>query len=290
MRPVDDAARSFSLGEDVRGRVTSVFADVRVVLCDADGNLFPSEEPAFVASVQVTNAFLAEYGVNRRYEADELRLATTGMNFRTTLVALALEHGIPVAPELVSDSAVPAGSGHSERASEVVTADVVNRWVDREQRAVTEHLRTVLEPDPDVLSPLAQIADRFGVAAVSSSADARIAACFEATGMARYFPPDRRFSAEDSLPRPTSKPDPAIYRYAGQVLGIGPAEGVAVEDSLAGATSAIAAGFATIGLLQFVQPAERADRRTGLTAAGVSAVVGSWAEVLALLPRRGAGS
>ena len=28
------------------------------VLCDADGNLFPSEEPAFTASVEVTNEFL----------------------------------------------------------------------------------------------------------------------------------------------------------------------------------------------------------------------------------------
>ena len=29
---------------------------VRVVLCDADGNLFPSEEPAFVASAEVTGS------------------------------------------------------------------------------------------------------------------------------------------------------------------------------------------------------------------------------------------
>ena len=33
------------------------------LLCDADGNLFPSEEPAFDASVEVTNAFLASLGI-----------------------------------------------------------------------------------------------------------------------------------------------------------------------------------------------------------------------------------
>nr|WP_284289011.1 hypothetical protein [Angustibacter aerolatus] len=46
-------------------------ADVEVVLCDADGNLFPSEEPAFVASADVTNRLLATLGVDRRYDAEE---------------------------------------------------------------------------------------------------------------------------------------------------------------------------------------------------------------------------
>lgn len=261
-----------------------MFDRVRVVLCDADGNLFPSEEPAFVASVQVTNAFLAEYGVSRRYEAEELRLATTGMNFRTTIVALALQHGMSVAPELMGELPVLTAAGQGERAGLVLTAEVVDRWVAREQRAVTDYLPTVLEPDPDVLAPLAQLAARYGVAAVSSSADARIAACFEATGMAEHFPPERRFSAEDSLPRPTSKPDPAIYAFAASALGIHPDEGLAVEDSVAGATSAVAAGCPTIGNLQFVQAAERADRRAALVRLGVDAIVTSWAEIVDLLP------
>jgi beta-phosphoglucomutase-like phosphatase (HAD superfamily) len=102
--------------------------------------------------------------------------------------------------------------------------------------------------------------------------------------MAEHFPPERRFSAEDSLPRPTSKPDPAIYLHAAQALGISPAEGVAVEDSIAGATSAVAAGCPTIGNLQFVQPGERADRRAALEQVGVDAIVTSWSEVVDLLP------
>jgi beta-phosphoglucomutase-like phosphatase (HAD superfamily) len=255
---------------------------VRAVLCDADGNLFPSEEPAFVASAEVTNTFLAEHGVSRRYEPEELRLATTGMNFRSTIVALALEHGIPVAPELAGDRTQRTPGPGSD--PELLTPEVVDQWVAREKVAVTEHLRTALHPDPEVLGPLTTLAERFGLAAVSSSADARIAACFEVTGMAQWFPADRRFSAEDSLPRPTSKPDPAIYLFAGETLGVGSREAVAVEDSIAGATSAVAAGFATIGNLQFVQEPERAERRAALEQVGVDAIVTSWSEVVALLP------
>jgi beta-phosphoglucomutase-like phosphatase (HAD superfamily) len=239
-------------------------AAVRVILCDADGNLFPSEEPAFVASAEVTSRFLAEHGVTRRYDAEELRLATTGMNFRSTIAALAREHGIDLSGELEG-------------------------WVQTERDEVTAYLRTALQPDPEVLGPLTQLASRYGVAAVSSSADARIAACFEVTDMAGFFPAERRFSAEDSLPRPTSKPDPAIYLHAMQALGISADEGLAVEDSIAGATSAVAAGLPTVGNLQFVQPDERAARHAALTEVGVLRVVTSWQEVVDLLDADHAG-
>lgn len=235
---------------------------VRAVLADADGNLFPSEEPAFVASTEVTNRLMAELGSSRRFTATQLRLATTGMNFRSTAAALAAEEGAALEP------------------------GALEAWVQEEKRAVTAHLRTALHPDPGVLDPLTRLARRHEVAAVSSSADARIAACFEVTGLAGFFPPDRRFSAEDSLPRPTSKPDPAIYLFAGQRLGLAAHEAVAVEDSVPGATSAVAAGFPTLGNLQFVAPEERDERRAALEAVGVEAVVEDWSEVA---DRLGAG-
>jgi HAD superfamily hydrolase (TIGR01509 family) len=237
-----------------------LFPGVRVVLCDADGNLFPSEEPAFVASTEVTNRFLAEHGVLRRYGSEELRLAATGMSYRLLLARLARTHALP----------------------ELSPAEL-ELWVQAEKEAVTAHLREALEPDPDVLGPLATLAERYDVAAVSSSADARITACFEVTGMARYFPPERRFSAEDSLAVPTSKPDPAIYAYALDALGLPAEQAVALEDSPTGATSAVAAGIPTIGNLQFVQPDERDERREQLDAIGVRTVVTSWAEIVDLL-------
>jgi beta-phosphoglucomutase-like phosphatase (HAD superfamily) len=236
---------------------TSALQDIRALLCDADGNLFPSEEPAFVASAEVTNRYLRAQGIDRHYTAEELRLATTGKNFRTTARDLVLEHGGEV-PDLTP-------------------------WIAEEKQVVTAHLRRELRPDDDVRDALRLLAGDLTLAAVSSSALTRLAGCFEATDLDRLIPPELRFSAEDSLPTPTSKPDPAVYLHACDELGIAPAQGLAVEDSVPGALSAVRAGCPTIGNLRFVPGAERAERAAQLRAAGVLAVVSSWAELTELL-------
>ena len=238
------------------------------LLCDADGNLFPSEEPAFVASADVTNAFLTSLGVPASYTAEELRVATTGQNFRRTAVALAASHG----HELGEDPAF--------------THDELEAWVDRERIAVTRHLGRVLRPDRDVLEPLRRLAARYTLAAVSSSALGRLDACFCATALAELIPPQLRFSAEDSLPAPASKPDPAIYRLALKRLGVPPDQAVAVEDSVPGVVSAVRAGIRTVGNVAFVPAAERAARRAELLDAGAEAVVSSWSALADLLTRR----
>jgi beta-phosphoglucomutase-like phosphatase (HAD superfamily) len=227
------------------------------LLCDADGNLFPSEEPAFVASAEVTNRFLAELGDARRFTPEELRLATTGMNFRTTSRRLAAEAGRP---------------------------DVdVEPWVAEERRAVTAYLGEHLRPHGPTTEALTALSEQLRLAAVSSSALARLAACFTATGLDGLIPPDQRFSAEDSLPVPTSKPDPAVYLFACERLGIAPEAGLAVEDSVPGALSAVRAGCPTVGNLLFVQPGEREEREAALRQAGVLTVVSSWQELAGLL-------
>jgi beta-phosphoglucomutase-like phosphatase (HAD superfamily) len=230
---------------------------LEALLCDADGNLFPSEEPAFVASADVTNRYLAAHGIDRRFTAEELRLATTGKNFRTT------------ATELAAASAVPVRDLES--------------WVAEERQAVTAHLAQVLRPDDEVTAALTAFGAHLTLAAVSSSALTRLAGCFTATGLDELVPPTRRFSAEDSLPVPTSKPDPAVYVHACAQLGIAPEQGLAVEDSVPGALSAVRAGCPTVGNLRFVAPAERAERADQLREAGVVAVVSSWTELTGLL-------
>src|SRR4051794_31985353 len=70
-----------------------------VLLCDADGTLFASEEPAFEASTAVTNRLLAELGVAKRFAAGELRQAAMGRSFRATAAWLAAEHGKAIEPE-----------------------------------------------------------------------------------------------------------------------------------------------------------------------------------------------
>jgi HAD superfamily hydrolase (TIGR01509 family) len=232
---------------------TPLLQRLRFLLCDADGNLFPSEEPAFEASVEVTNAFLAEIGSDQRFTAEELRLASTGMNFRTTALRLAAEAGVQ---------------------------DIdIEPWVAEEKRAVSAHLARTLRPHDPTTAALSAMAEHLSLAAVSSSALARLAGCFTATDLDELIPPERRFSAEDSLPTPTSKPDPAVYLHACAVLGIAPEEGLAVEDSVPGVASAVAAGCPTVGNLLFVQPAEQAERAAALTEAGALTVVSSWQEL-----------
>ena len=235
-----------------------------VLLCDADGCLFPSEEPAFEASAAITNRFLAEIGAAARFTAEELRLATTGQNFRTTAQALAAAEGRAVDPELLE------------------------RWVEAERREVTAHLGKVLRPDPRVIEPLERLAAAgHALAVVSSSAMPRIEACLRATGLDGLFPPQSRFSAESSLPVPASKPDPAVYLHAMRRLGPAPPGALAVEDSVPGALAAVDAGCRTIGNVMFVPPAERAERAAALECAGVAEVISSWEELEALVEASG---
>jgi beta-phosphoglucomutase-like phosphatase (HAD superfamily) len=230
-----------------------------VLLCDADGCLFPSEEPAFDASAGVTNRFLAAIGAAARFTAEELRLATTGQNFRTTAGALAAAEGKAVDPE------------------------ELERWVEAERREVTAHLGAMLRPDRRVIAPLERLAASRPLAVASSSAMPRIEACLRATGLDGLFAPECRFSAESSLPVPASKPDPAVYLHAMRQLGVTPRQALAVEDSIPGALAAVDAGCRTIGNVMFVPPAERAERAAALECAGVDEVVSSWEELELLL-------
>ncbi|MBA3747668.1 MAG: HAD-IA family hydrolase [Solirubrobacterales bacterium] len=79
------------------------------------------------------------------------------------------------------------------------------------------------------------------------------------------------------------KPDPAIYALAGRELGVSGAQGLAIEDSVPGALSAVAAGFVTIGNVAFVAPQEHHERIAALHAAGVAEVVASWSELETML-------
>jgi beta-phosphoglucomutase-like phosphatase (HAD superfamily) len=111
-----------------------------------------------------------------------------------------------------------------------------------------------------VLGPLEEAARHDPLALVSSSGSSRLDACLRTTGLKYLFPQTMWFSAEDSLPVPSSKPDPSVFRPAGNRLGYPPGHGVAVEDSAVGVKAAIAAGYVAVGNVHFV-PADGRDAR-----------------------------
>jgi beta-phosphoglucomutase-like phosphatase (HAD superfamily) len=237
-------------------------AGVTTVLCDADGNLFDSEVPAFEASVVVVNQLLAALGSPARHEAEELRRTAAGRNFRSLAVDLAAELG------------------------RTLSEDELGRWVEVEKAAVTRHLTATLQPDPVVAGSLEHLADRYRLGLVTSSALSRVGSCLAVTELAPLFADADRFSAYDSLPTPTSKPDPAVYRLALRELGLAPDQAVAIEDAAAGVLSATAAGIPTIGNLAFVPAPEQDAQRRVLLESGASMVVEDWPELVDVLTSR----
>jgi HAD superfamily hydrolase (TIGR01509 family) len=223
-----------------------------VLFCDADGNLFPSEGPAFLASSEVANSMLAAVGSSRRYKPEELRRATLGRNFRDT------------------------ARGLLRAEQRELTPAELEEWVEREKLAVTERLMNDLEPRPEVNCALELLRRQFRLAVVTSSAESRLAASLSATGLDRYFPAEVRFSAEDSLSEPRSKPDPAVYRLALSRLGVAVDRALAIEDSPPGVQAASAAGLAVVGNTVFACTEEREHRRAELIELGAFAVVDSW--------------
>ena len=269
-------------------------APITTLLCDADDNLFPSERPAFAASTEVTNRLLARFGVTAPLSAEELRKRAIGKNFRTTAVDLAVQCEVLIEQTLAQGRPDARVASDSDVANgHALCAGELEQWVLQEREQVTAHLAATLRPDPQVLAPLRDLASQYALTAVSSSASKRLHACFTATGLDPLIPPAVRFSAEDSLPVPTSKPDPAVYLHAGEVLGIEARQGLAIEDSVAGVTSAVAAGYATVGNVIFVPPDERDCRRAELIDAGAVAITDSWralADVLLLSAVSAGGS
>src|ERR1700728_4973514 len=71
-------------------------APITTLLLDADDNLFGSERPAFDASTEVTNRFLARFGVTAPLSSEELRKRAVGKNFRNTALDLAVQCKVPV--------------------------------------------------------------------------------------------------------------------------------------------------------------------------------------------------
>lgn len=125
----------------------------------------------------------------------------------------------------------------------------VDKYVNMELDRVTKKLSEKAIPCTNVVEELERVKKqgKYPMSVVSTSAKSRVVASIEKAGISHYFPNEHVYSAATSLNPPSSKPDPKIYLYACEQLGVKPEEAVTVEDSKSGATAAMRAGIPCIG-------------------------------------------
>ncbi|KAJ9645705.1 hypothetical protein H2201_003713 [Coniosporium apollinis] len=195
------------------------------ILLDCDNTLVLSEALAFEACAELANEILEKKGISDRYTGPQLLKEFVGQNFRGMMVSLTKKYNF------------------------TLTDEEFDTYVDRELGKVVETLEKKAVPCEGVMDELEKIfaEKKYKMAVVSSSALSRVQASIRKVKMDKFFDPSHVYSAASSLPKPTSKPDPAIYLHACKELGTKPENCVAVEDSKSGATAAKNAKIALIG-------------------------------------------
>ncbi|KAF7322170.1 Haloacid dehalogenase-like hydrolase [Mycena kentingensis (nom. inval.)] len=236
-------------------------AKITTLLFDCDNTLVLSESLAFEACADLANEILESQGIPDRYTGPALLADFVGQNFRGMMRSL------------------------QEKYKFTLPDDEFEGYVTREEDKVIEKINAALKSCDGVEPVLESLAvsGTYLLAVVSSSAKRRVQASVDKVGMDRYFPSERIFSAATSLPKPTSKPDPAIYLYACETLERPAPECVAIEDSKNGTLSAVRAGIATIGYVGSYEPHERDEMRKVLADAGANPIMESWEEFEAAL-------
>jgi len=228
------------------------------ILFDCDNTLVLSEELAFEACAEVANSILDKYDIKGvRYTGPGLLADFVGMNFRGMMVALQAKYGFSI-PD-----------------------DDIEHFVKAEEDQVIATLKQKAEPCVNCQPELEKLFEskKYGLAVVSSSALRRVKASLEKVGQDKFFPADHIFSAATSLPKPTSKPDPAVYIHALEVIGKKAEECVAVEDSKSGAMSAVRAGIPTIGYVGSYETKEKQEEmKKVLTETGCKVIMEDWTE------------
>lgn len=215
-----------------------------------------SESLAFQACADLANRILDERGINDRYTGEQLLTEFVGQNFRGMICKLAEKYALELSP------------------------DELKSFVMAEEDEVISKLKAALEPCQGVSEVLEKLHNEsnYKLAVVSSSALRRLHVSLSRVGFDRYFEKEAIFSAATSLPQPTSKPDPAVYCWAMEKLGVSPSECLAIEDSRSGALSARRAGIKTIGYIGSYQSDEVEKIIPILEDSGVAVIMKHWSE------------
>lgn len=232
-------------------------AKINTILLDCDNTLVLSEELAFEGCADLINEIAAAKNVplDQPFTGESLIIEFVGQNFRGMMVSLQQRYGFSMTDAELDD------------------------YVRREEDVVIAKLQDKLVSCPGVDAVLERLAasGRYKLAVVSSSALRRVQASIDKVGQAKYFGKDV-YSAATSLPKPTSKPDPAIYLHAMDKLGKNAAECVAVEDSKSGTLSGTRAGIKVIGYVGPYKEEEREKMVKVLTEAGAVVIMDDWSQ------------
>ncbi|KAK1754783.1 6-phosphogluconate phosphatase [Echria macrotheca] len=242
---------------------------ITTLLLDCDNTLVLSEELAFEGCADLINEIARSKNVplEQPFTGETLIVEFVGQNFRGMMVSLQERYGFEMTPAELDD------------------------YVRREEDVVIAKLKEKLAPCPGVDAVLEKLAaeGRYTLAVVSSSALRRVRASIEKVEQDKYFG-DRVYSAATSLPKPTSKPDPAIYLHAMKELGKTAGECVAVEDSKSGTLSGTRAGIKVIGYVGPYSEKEKPKMEKILTEAGAVVIMRDWSEFEDCLAKIESGS
>jgi len=234
------------------------------LLFDCDNTLVLSEELAFEACAALANEILASQNVSDRYTGPGLMVDFVGQNFRGVVHGMESKYNFTLSDE--------------QR----------EKYVSMEEDRVIASLEKNAQPCVGANEELDKIfkSKKYGMAVVSSSALRRVVASVKKVDQAKYFPDGHIFSAATSLPKPTTKPDPAIYLFACEKIGVKPGECVAVEDSKSGTLSAVRAGIPTIAYTgSYHDPAKAAEVGQMLMDNGAKLIMSHWNEFEACMAK-----
>ncbi|MDB5491534.1 MAG: putative cytochrome pisatin demethylase [Micavibrio sp.] len=218
------------------------------ILFDCDGTLVNSEKPAMGVAIDVLADAVEAQRPMLTLDRQALVQEFTGGHFDQMLSAMESRHGVSL------DKAA-------------LSADKTYRTI--------EALK-LISATPGMANALARHDAANGKRAIVTSSEFdRVNVSLIAAGLDGYFPADLKFSAHDTLPTPTPKPDPSIYLHALKALKTTALDSVAVEDSATGTKSARAAGIDVVGFVgaDHISDVRKAVVAQSLLNAGAAVVI-----------------
>ncbi len=235
----------------------------KVVLFDHDGTIVDSEIVALKSAWHLTAEVARTIPGAKSYALPDFIQSFAGKPYREILA------------QIYADS--PTAIDESE----------IDKLVVEEENRAIAHLKLDAKATagtPEVLSYLSN--GGFQFALVSNSSLRRLHACLAASALTSYFPTHLIFSAHDSLPVRRPKPLPDIYLHAARELNAQVSTCIAVEDSVSGVKSAVAAEIAQIvGYVggTHISKSERSSRASALRSIGAHPVIEQMPDLIELL-------